>query len=127
MRMRSFKLAMLFQDLRYGSCAHRAAALADGESQSFIHGDRSDQLDFERHVASRHHHFHARRQLRHTGYVGGPEVKLRPVTLKERRVTSALVLAQNVDFAAELLVRLDRPGLGDDLPALDVVLFNTSQ
>src|SRR5437868_172786 len=111
MRMRSFKLAMLFQNLRYRSRAYRAAALADGESQSFVHGDRSDQLDFERHVVSRHHHFHARRQLRHAGYVGGPEVKLRPVTFEERRVTTALVFAQNVDFALELLVRLDRAWL----------------
>ena len=82
---------------------------------------------FKLHVIARHHHFHAGRQLRHSGHVGGAEVELRTVALEERRVTTALVLAQHVNFALELLVRLDRTRLRDHLAALDVVFFNTAQ
>src|SRR6185437_7165386 len=43
------------------------------------------------------------------------------------RVAAAFVLAQHVNFALELLVRLDRTRLRDHLAALDVVFFNTAQ
>ena len=79
------------------------------------------------HVVARHHHLHAFRQLRHAGHVRGPEVELRPIALEERRVPPALVLRQHVDFALELLVRLDRSRLRDHLPALHVGLFNSAQ
>ncbi len=79
------------------------------------------------HVVARHHHLHPRRQLRDSRHVGGPEIKLRTISLEERRVAPAFVFAQHVDFALELLVRLDRSGLRDDLPALHVVLFNAAQ
>ena len=38
----------LLHDFRYRTGAYRAAALANREAQAFVHGDRSDQLDFER-------------------------------------------------------------------------------
>src|SRR5215210_7018255 len=81
-RMRMFWLSMvlppglvpfLLRDLGDDAGAHRAAALADGEAQPLVHGDRRDQLHLHRHVVPRHHHLHALRQLHHTRHVGGPE------------------------------------------------------
>src|SRR5665213_2850224 len=86
----------LFQDFRNRAGADGASALADGEAQTLVHGDGRDQLDLKLDVVTRHHHFHAGRQLRHPGHVRGAEVKLWTVALEERRVTAALVLAQYV-------------------------------
>src|ERR1700681_848448 len=106
MRMRSLKLLlMLFatdlQNLRHGSRADGSSAFADGEPQSLVHGDGGDQLHFQVHVIARHHHLHALRQLRPSGYVRGPEVKLRPVSLEERSVPPPLFLRQHVHLAPE--------------------------
>ena len=61
------------------------------------------------------------------GHVGCAEIKLRTVIGEERRVTAAFLLAQDVNFRLELLVRLDRARLGDDLAALDVFLLRAAQ
>src|SRR5699024_1500303 len=62
-----------------------------------------------------------------TGDVGGPEVELRTVVRVERVVTSALVLAQDVDLGLELGVRGDRTRLHDDLTALDAFTLGAAQ
>src|SRR4051794_16375905 len=102
---------LLADDLGHGACADRTAALADSESQTLVHSDRRDQLNLKLHVVARHHHLHSFRQGRDTGHVRGTEVELRTVALEERSVTSTLILRQNVDFAPELLERLDRTQL----------------
>src|SRR3546814_13266390 len=53
------------------------------------------------------------------GDVGGAEIELRTIVGEERRVTTALVLRQDVDFRGELGVRGDRAGLGQNLATLD--------
>src|SRR5581483_2319927 len=67
------------------------------------------------------------RQRRDARNVRGPEIELGSISLEERRVTAAFILAQHVYFAPELLVRRDRTRLGDDLPALHFVFFNAAQ
>src|SRR5204863_5097435 len=119
--------ASLFHDLRYRSGAHRAAAFADGEAQSLVHGHRRDQLHRHLHVVAGHHHLHPFGKVRHARDVRRPEVELRPISVEERRVTAALFLAQYVNFALELLVRRDRARLRHHLPALHVVLVDSAQ
>src|SRR5688572_32245337 len=65
--------------------------------------------------------------MRDTRHVRGPEIKLRPVTRKERRVPSALFLRQHVSFSLELRVRRDAPRLCNHLPALDVLALYATQ
>src|SRR3989442_3039886 len=77
---------VLLQDLGDHAGAHCAAALADREAQLLLHRDRRDQLDRHLRVVPRHHHLPPRRQLHRPGDVRGPEIKLRPVPLEERRV-----------------------------------------
>ena len=60
-------------------------------------------------------------------HVRRPDVELRPIPVEERRVPPALFLRQDVDLALELRVRLDRPRLGQHLPALHVRLFHAAQ
>src|ERR1017187_5638829 len=92
---------LLLHDLGYSAGAHGAAALANGEAQPLIHGHRGDQFHRQADVIARHHHLRPLGQLRHSGHVRGAEVELRPVSLEERRVPSALFLAQYVDFTLE--------------------------
>src|ERR1700722_6073638 len=107
--MRSRKLLMnclLSYDLADRSSANGAAALANREAQTLVHGHRRDQLDLKLHVVSRHHYFHPFGQLSNASHVRGAEIKLRTIAFEERRVTSTLVFRQDVNFALELLVSL---------------------
>src|SRR5918998_2527576 len=117
----------LLDDLRHHAGADRAAALADGEAQARVHGDRLDQLDLHRDVVARHDHLHTLGQMRRAGDVRRAEVELRPVAREEGRVTATLLLLQDVDLGLELRVRRDRLGLAEHLAALDLLALGATQ
>src|SRR5713226_7291346 len=73
-------------NLRDHACADGLAALADGKPQALLHRNGRNQAHHHLHVVPRHHHLGALGQLAAAGHIGGPEVKLRPVPGKERRV-----------------------------------------
>ena len=114
---------MLIQNIAHATGADGFAAFANCEPNSLLHGYRRDQLDLDRDVVARHDHFHAIRQFDSAGDVSRPEIKLRPVIGEERSVTSAFLLAQDVNFRFEFLVRRNGAGLGDYLSALDLFLL----
>src|SRR5262249_51282118 len=60
-------------------------------------------------------------------HVRPPKVKLRPVPVEVGRVPPPLFLRQHVHLGLELLVRCDRPRLGQHLPAFDLVLVHPAQ
>src|SRR5574343_1501831 len=117
----------LLDDLGNHAGADGTTAFTDGETQTFFHSDRGDQLDSDRHVVTRHHHFLVGWQLDGTGHVGGTEVELRTVVVEERSVATAFVLAQNVHFASEVGVRLDGAGLAQHLAALHFFTLGAAQ
>src|SRR3954466_6495439 len=117
----------LLEDSGHHPRAHRAATLADGESQTVVHGDRLDQLDRHLDVVARHDHLGALREVGNAGHVGGAEVELRPVAVEERRVAATLFLLQAVDLSGELRVRRDRARLAENLPALDLLTLGTAE
>ena len=84
---------MLSDDLADYTSADRSAALTDGETEFFFHGDRSNQFCFDGDVISRHDHFHAGGQCYDTRYVSGAEVELRPIPFEERCMTTTFFLA----------------------------------
>ena len=92
MRASCINHACLLEDLRHAAGTDRAATLADGEAQAFLHGDRVDELALDRHVVARHDHFGALRQVGDAGHVGGAEVELRTIAVEERSVAAALFL-----------------------------------
>src|SRR5450631_2168397 len=62
------------------------AAFANREAQTFLAGDRRDELDLQAHVVPRHHHLGALGQRHQPSHVRRPEVELRPISLEEGRV-----------------------------------------
>src|SRR5690606_8507777 len=111
----------LFNDFGDDACADGAAAFTDGEAQLLFHRDRSDQLNRELQVVARHNHLGAFRQLHRTGHVSGPEVELRTVVRKERSVTTALFLGQDVGLGFKLGVRGNRTRFRQNLTTLNAV------
>jgi len=92
----------LLQDLGYNTGANCAAAFTYREAQTFFHGDGCNQFTHDPGVVAGHDHFGAFRQADYSRYVSGPEVKLGTVPFKERSVTAALVLGQNVYLGLKL-------------------------
>src|SRR3984885_1800831 len=91
----------LLDDLADRTRAHGPAAFANREAQALLHGNRRVQRDLKRDVIARHHHLGAFRQLRRSGHVRGPEIKLGTIAVEERSMTSAFFLAQDVNLALE--------------------------
>src|SRR5213596_3503714 len=118
---------ILIQNFAHATGANGFAAFANGEANRLFHRDRSNQLDLNGNVIARHDHFDAIWQLDRPGHISGAEIKLRPVIGKEWGVTAAFLFAQDVHFRLELLVRLNRARLGDDLTALDLFLLRAAQ
>src|SRR5213083_2759308 len=120
-------MPLLLNDFRHDAGAHGLAALADGKAQPLLHRDGGDQRHHHLHVIPRHHHLGALGQLHRSGHIGGAEVKLRPVVVKEGRMSAALLLTEHVHLALELRMRGDRAGLGQHLAALHFLAFRSSQ
>src|SRR5687768_4570673 len=117
----------LLDDLGDDPRADGSAALADGEPEALVHGDRAMQLDRHLDVVTRHHHLRPLGEVGGAGHVGGAEVELRPVAREERGVASTLFLLQAVDLSLELGVRRDRAGLAQHLAALDLLALGAAE
>src|ERR1700738_5723411 len=120
-------VCFLLEDLGYYASAYGTAAFSDREAETFVHGDRSNELNRHLHVVPWHHHLHALGQLHASRHVGRAEVELRTVTLEERRVSPTLFLGQHINLGRELGVGRDTSRLGQHHPALHVLLVDTSQ
>src|ERR1041385_2699204 len=88
---------------------------------------RYGHLDGDGDVVAWHNHFLVRWQLDGAGHVGGTEVELWTVVVEERGVTAAFIFRQNVDLAGEVIVRLDRTWLSQNLATLDVFTLGAAQ
>src|SRR5690606_8867907 len=117
----------LFENLRNDASTYGAATFTDRKAQTFVHRNRVDQGDNHLDVVAWHYHLNTFWQLTGTGHVRGTEVELRTVTLEEWRVTTTLVLAQNVDLCLELGVRSDRARLGQYLTTLNFLTLGATQ
>ena len=118
---------MLFNNRADDAGANGTAAFTDGETQTFVHGDRGDQFDGHGYVVARHNHFDTGRKFCYTGYVGCTEVELRTIAVEERGVTTTLFFGQYVGFGLELGVRGDAARLGKYLTALNVFTLDATQ
>src|SRR3954463_1664639 len=118
---------VLLDDLGDDARADRAAALANREAESGVHGDGLNQLDFHLHVVARHDHVRALGQVGDAGDVRRAEVELRPVPVEERSVAAALFLLEDVHLGLEVRVRGDRARLAEHLPALDLLALDAAQ
>src|SRR5438552_1087692 len=80
----------LLGNLGHNASTNGAATFADGEAQTLLHSDWSQQLNVEGDSVARHDHLFVGWKLNFTCHVSGAEVKLGLVTLEEWRVTTAL-------------------------------------
>src|SRR6185312_1330997 len=76
----------LLNNLRDRARAHRMSTFTDGKAQAFLHRHRRDQLNHQLHIVARHHHLRSRGQLSNSGHVSRSQIKLRTVSLEERRM-----------------------------------------
>src|SRR5690625_7952047 len=114
----------LGNDFRNDTSTDGTATVADREAQTFAHGDGGDEFNVELSIITRHNHLDAFWQLDHAGHVCGTEVELRTVAFEERRVTSTLFFAQDVNLCNEFGVWLDGAWLGQNLTALNVFFLD---
>src|SRR5680860_573909 len=104
----------LLDNLRNSTSANGPAAFTYCETQALFHCDGGDQ-------------FHTFFKLDITCDIRGAEVELRPVSREERRVTTALLLAEHVYLGLELRMRSDSTRGRHYLTALDILAFDATQ
>src|SRR3990170_2322286 len=85
--------------LGHDSGADGLSAFPYREPYSLFHGYRGYKLDVQRYVVTGHHHLRAAWKCCHSGNVGGSKIKLRAVSVEERRVPASLFLREDVDLA----------------------------
>src|SRR6266545_2102184 len=95
-RMRIFwfierRRALLLEDFDDAAGTDGAATLTDRKPQPLGHRDRGDQPHGHLGVIPRHRHLGPLRQRHLTRHISGPEVKLRPVIVEERRMPPPLL------------------------------------
>src|SRR5215217_3350871 len=117
----------LLHDLGDDAGSYRPPALTNGEVQPLVHCYGTDQLHVHHRVVPRHHHLHALFQADLTRNVRRAEVELGTVVTEERRVTSPLLLRQDIHLGLETRVGSDRAGLGQDLSPLYVIALHASE
>src|SRR5205809_938416 len=103
------------------------SAFADREAQAFLHRHRRDQLNHQLYVVSGHHHLGARGKLCHSGDIRRAQIKLRAISLEERRVPSAFFFRQNVNLSFELGVWRDRTTFRQHHATLHFIFADTAQ
>ena len=69
-------MKLLFDDLGNHAGANRTTTFTNCETQTFVHGDRADQLHLHRDVVARHHDFTAFRQFNRTRHVRRADIEL---------------------------------------------------
>ena len=118
---------LLFHDLRYYACTYRASAFTNCKPQSFFHCNLRDQLDRHHYVVSGHYHLYPFRQLDYPRYIRRSEVKLRTVSIEERRMSSAFFLLQYVYLSFELGMRMNGARLAQYLSSFDFVSLDSAE
>ena len=78
-------------------------------------------------VVPRHHHLGTPRQLNRTSHIRRPEIELRPIPLKERRMTTTLLLGQHIHLRIKLGMRRNRTRSSNHLTPLHIILTRPPQ
>src|SRR5579859_6429941 len=120
-------LLMLLYDLGTNPGAHSTTTLANGEVDALFHGNRLDQFHGHLDVIAWHDHFHPFRQFDRTSHVGGAHIELGAIAIEEGGMTPSLFFGEHIHLRLEVLVRLDRPRLGQHLPTLDIRSLHPAQ
>src|SRR5690625_1734510 len=118
---------MLLNNLRHATGSDGAATFANREALPLFHRDRHDQVHLKTRIVSRHNHLDTFRQVNRAGDIGGAEVKLRTISIKEWCVATAFVLRKNIDLSLRLHMRSDRLRSCENLSALNRLFLNSAK
>mmetsp|Transcript_43261 Transcript_43261/g.102182 ORF Transcript_43261/g.102182 Transcript_43261/m.102182 type:complete len:323 (+) Transcript_43261:243-1211(+) len=117
----------LLDDVGNDAGADSLAALADGELEPLVEGDRVEQLDLDGDVVAGHGHLDVLGEGHGPGHVRGTDEELRAVVLEEGRVPASLLLGEDVNLGGELFGRLQGAWLAQDLASGDLLTLDTTQ
>ena len=117
----------LLDDFGHNTSADGTTAFTDGKTQTIFHRNGFDQCNGHLNVITWHHHLNTFWQLAVTSHISRTEVELRTITLEEWRMTTTLLLAQNVNLSSELGMRLDGARLDQNLATLNIITLGTTQ
>ena len=115
------------EDLSDLACTDGASTLTDGEAKTCVASNRREKLHLDLYVVTGHHDLLTLGQLDVTGYVKCTDEELRTVVVAERRVTTTLLLLEDVDGSLKLRVRLHGARSADDHTTLQLILVNTTE
>ena len=118
---------VLFLDADYLACANGTATFADSELETFVHSNRSDELNVDFYVITRHNHFLVSGEHDLTGNIQGTDEELRTVMVVERGMTATFFFLQNIDLSNEVGVRSDGLGSSHNFTSLNLFLVNATE
>src|SRR6056297_2081897 len=120
-------LKLLFDYLSNLTTSYSSTTFANSEAQPFLHSNWMNEFNINFYVVTGHYHLLIFRQCYVTGNIGCPEVKLRTIPIKERRVTTTLFLGQGVNLPLKLRMRSNTTRLRKNLSTNYIVFINTAQ
>jgi len=85
-------VCFLFVDSYNNTGTYGTPALTDSEAKTLFNSDMGDKLNIHLNIVAGHTHLNAFGKLDYTGNIGGSEIELGTVVVKERCVASALFL-----------------------------------
>ena len=118
---------LLVEDFGDLTGTYGAATFADSEAETLVASNRSDELDDNLNVVTRHYHFYALGESDLTGNIQSTDVELGTVVVVEGSVTATFFFLQDIDRSLELGVGLNDTGVADNHTALDVFLVDTTE
>ena len=123
----SLNVRELVLDADYLACAYGTATFADSELETLVHSNRSNELNVDFYVVTRHNHLLVGGEHDLTGNVKGTDEELRTIVVVERSVTTTLFFLENVDLSYEVSMRSDRLRSGYNFTSLNFFLIYTTK
>src|SRR5512141_2709764 len=85
----------LGNNFTHNASTNSTPTLTDGETKADISSNRSNQFYLRPDVIPGHYHLNPFLKAHYAGYVGCPKIKLRPITIEKRGVTTTLFLTED--------------------------------
>ena len=118
---------MLFYNFGDDARPDGLATFADSEAVLIVHSHWGEQFNLEGYLVTRHDDFLVGWKFDFTSHIGGAEVELWLVTLREWSVAAAFLFLQDVNLCFKLSVWSDSTRLCDHLTTFDLVTLNTTE
>ena len=99
---------VLVKNLSNLTSSYRAATLTDSETELLVKSYRSDELNVDLDIVTRHNHFNALRESNLASNVKSSDEELRTIVIVEWSMTATLFLLQHINLSLEVFRCQDR-------------------